>query len=702
MNRLSTQKKDAAQVAEPGRWIDRNRDVVSLGLAWLRVLLEAYIHRMRTSAPAGTFLSANGVVSDLKADWLLRELAQPGFAHGPGGEIGAARRGYDTARIAMRESGEPAAIDQLSNTLGLAPFDEDVLLLALAPGVDAAFQALYGYAHDRVSLGFATPHLVQQLILPAPSDRADARSRLGPDAPLRRFALLAVEEGASDALAALHVDERIAGYLLGEGDIDPRVRACLRHVTPGKCPTRHRKALEKLAVELEAQARPAVLIVGPPRCGRRAAAAMLAAHFGLVLLELETSTLPQDTRGRRARFPLIAREAALARFAIVLDVQSALGDEQNAGRLAIQLAEDALEGLDAFLILIAQEQIALRNRPPAMQLVALDAADRAAIWRESPGAENIPDVAIDAVAEQFTLGPSQIAEIAAQQSKPGGRGLWSACREAASCGVATLAERIVPRFGWDDIVLPESVRNDLEALVGQIRHRTRVYRQWGFARRLPRGRGVSALFAGPSGVGKTMAAEVIAHELDLDLYRIDLSGVVSKYIGETEKNLRRVFDAAEAAGAVLFFDEADALFGKRSEVKDSHDRYANIEVSYLLQRMEAYSGLAVLATNLKTHLDDAFLRRLRYVIDIPFPDAALRRGIWGKAIPPQAPTEGIDLDALARLDIAGGNITVIAVNAAFLAAAEDAPIRMEHIARAARSEYHKLDKEFRPLWAEAR
>ena len=208
---------------------------------------------------------------------------------------------------------------------------------------------------------------------------------------------------------------------------------------------------------------------------------------------------------------------------------------------------------------------------------------------------------------------------------------------------------------------------------------------------------MTALFAGPSGAGKTMAAEVIAADLDLDLYRIDLSGLVSKYIGETEKNLRRVFEAAEGAGAVLFFDEADALFGKRTEVKDSHDRYANIEVSYLLQRMESYSGFSVLATNLKSHLDQAFLRRLRFVIDFPPPDVAARRGIWRRAFPPEAPLDRIDFDALSRLEVTGGNIAVIAVNAAFLAASEGAPIGMAHIARAAQAEFRKLDKEFRRI-----
>jgi SpoVK/Ycf46/Vps4 family AAA+-type ATPase len=219
-----------------------------------------------------------------------------------------------------------------------------------------------------------------------------------------------------------------------------------------------------------------------------------------------------------------------------------------------------------------------------------------------------------------------------------------------------------------------------------------VYEQWGFGAKLSRGRGIVALFAGPSGTGKTMAAEVLAHRLDLDLYRIDLAGVISKFIGETEKNLKRVFDAAEQSGAILFFDEADALFGKRSEVRDSHDRYANIEINYLLQRMEDYRGLAILATNRKSLLDQAFLRRLRFLIDFPLPLAADRLRIWRGAFPAQAQLELLDYQLLGRLELSGGSITNIALNAAFLAASEQTTIGMNHVLVAARREYSKIDK----------
>jgi len=682
-------------------WQERNREVVDLGLGWLRELVEAHIARLRSSAPPQAFGARGGEgMSDLKADWLLRELASPPAA---AGETGAerARGAYLGARAAMREGGEPAAVDRLSELFGLAPFDEDVLLLATAPHLEAAFQALFGYAHDRMALGRATPHLALALLASEPGARAAAQERLGPGAPLRRFALIALEEGGAEALAPLRVDERVVGYLLGEREPDPPVRVCLRALCAGPCPARHEAALETLAAHLQARAHRAMLLVGPRRSGRRAAAAWLAARFGLGLVELDPRALPGTPEGRRACYTRIAREAWLCGFALAVDLQPPAAPGQDEGtRQAREVAEEALAGLDAMTIFLSEAHLPFAASVPSARLSPLTTADRRALWRSlldaTPcGAAGV----IDAAAEQFALGPGEMAA-AAERANGEPAALWSACREAAGRSLEALAERIEPRFGWDDIVLPAAVRHDLEALVAQVRHRAEVYGRWGFDGRLPRGRGVSALFAGPSGVGKTMAAEVIADDLELDLHRIDLSGVISKYIGETEKNLRRVFELAEGAGAVLFFDEADALFGKRTEVKDSHDRYANIEVSYLLQRMECYTGLAILATNLKGHLDTAFLRRLRYVIDFPFPDAALRRRIWARAFPREAPAEALDLDALARLEVAGGNITVIAVNAAFLAAAEGRPIGMTHVARAARAEFRKMDKEFRPCWPE--
>jgi ATP-dependent 26S proteasome regulatory subunit len=305
--------------------------------------------------------------------------------------------------------------------------------------------------------------------------------------------------------------------------------------------------------------------------------------------------------------------------------------------------------------------------------------------------------------QQFQFSPQQILRVvrvayeAAALRNPESPALaeadlWLAARGHAVRSIEGLAEKIESGRSFDELVLPTEALQQLREIASQVEQRGHVYEHWGFGTKLSRGKGISALFAGPSGTGKTMAAEVLARHLQLDLYRIDLANVISKYIGETEKNLKRVFDAAEESGAILFFDEADALFGKRSEVRDSHDRYANIEINYLLQRMEDYRGLAILATNRKSLLDQAFLRRLRFLVDFPFPTAADRVRIWRGAFPHKASLGALDFDCLGRMEIAGGNICNIALNAAFLAASAGGSINMEHVLTAARREYSKIDK----------
>jgi SpoVK/Ycf46/Vps4 family AAA+-type ATPase len=322
-----------------------------------------------------------------------------------------------------------------------------------------------------------------------------------------------------------------------------------------------------------------------------------------------------------------------------------------------------------------------------------------AVWQDKLGPAAVSlNGRVDQLVAQFDVSAETIrtASLDALRTANDGDDIadlaWEACRVQARSRLDDLAQRIEATAGWDDLVLPEAQLQVLQEIVAQVQERVVVYERWGFGRKGDRGLGISVLFAGQSGTGKTTAAEVLARALKLDLYRIDLSSLVSKYIGETEKNLRRVFDAAEEGGAVLLFDEADALFGKRSEVKDSHDRYANIEVSYLLQRMETYRGLAILTTNMRKALDTAFLRRLRFVVQFPFPDAAQRTEIWERVFPPATPKENIDAGKLAQLNVSGGNIRNIALHAAFLAASAREPVRMEHVLRAAEREYAKLEK----------
>jgi SpoVK/Ycf46/Vps4 family AAA+-type ATPase len=318
------------------------------------------------------------------------------------------------------------------------------------------------------------------------------------------------------------------------------------------------------------------------------------------------------------------------------------------------------------------------------------------LWSKALGNAQQLNGTLDDLSQQFRLSARMISStggrLSAEEGQLEATALWDACRSLARPKLEDLAQRIIPRATWEDLILPELQKQILHQLTAQVRHRLKVYESWGFGAKGRGGLGVSALFTGVSGTGKTMAAEVLAHQLRLDLYRVDLSSVVSKYIGETEKNLKRVFDAAEEGGVLLLFDEADALFGKRSEVRDSHDRYANIEVGYLLQRMEAYQGLAILTTNLRSLLDPAFQRRLRFTINFPFPDAAHREAMWKNVFPLDTPTHRLDHKKLAQLNVTGGNIRNIALNAAFLAAQAGTPVEMANLLEAARLEAQKIER----------
>jgi SpoVK/Ycf46/Vps4 family AAA+-type ATPase len=309
------------------------------------------------------------------------------------------------------------------------------------------------------------------------------------------------------------------------------------------------------------------------------------------------------------------------------------------------------------------------------------------------GQFNLNAAEIERIAHSASSASTYAAAPAADEGTSFRDSVWRNCLITVRPRLDTLAQRLeVKARTWEDLILPDAEKHALQQIMNQVGQRHRVYDQWGFGRRMSRGLGISVLFAGESGTGKTLAAEVIAHQLRLNLYRIDLSQVISKYIGETEKNLRKLFDAAEDGGTILFFDEADALFGKRSEVKDSHDRYANIEINYLLQRMEAYQGLAILATNMKNALDTAFMRRLRFIVNFPFPGIPERKRIWETAFPEETDKETLDYARLARFNLTGGSIQNIAINAAFLAASEENRVTMPLILEAVRSEFRKLEK----------
>jgi hypothetical protein len=435
---------------------------------------------------------------------------------------------------------------------------------------------------------------------------------------------------------------------------------------------------------------PIVLLSGREQAAKLSVAASAGSLLGLRLHVLRAADVPQSVAEREAFARLWEREALLLSSALIIEQ-----DQPEMPAAAASLVEE----LNSVLFVSVPETLNLRNRHAyRVDVQKPSGAEQTSLWINALGPEASQlNGALERLTSQFDLGSDAIYEVSRLAERLDSEGLdpgtlWDACRALSRPRLDGLAQRIVPAASWNDLVLPEPQLRTLREISMHVRQRARVYQDWGFAEKGERGLGISALFTGSSGTGKTMAAEVLANELRLDLYRIDLSQLVSKYIGETEKNLRRVFEAAEDGGAILLFDEADALFGKRSDVKDSHDRYANIEVSYLLQRMESYRGLAILTTNLKSAVDTAFLRRLRFIIQFPFPDAAHRAEIWRRIFPAATPTDGVNFTRLAQLSITGGNIRNIALHAAFLAADAGEPVTMTHLAHAARGEYAKLEK----------
>ncbi len=527
-----------------------------------------------------------------------------------------------------------------------------------------------------------------------------------PGSPLRHWRLIDVGSGSSLVTSPLRIDERILHYLVGIDTADDRLAGLIYPVmdefilAPSQAAVAER--IRHVWSTWQDGLPALVQLCGTDRVIKRAVARLAAGSVGLGLCRLDALALPSDPRELSALVRLWEREALLSRQALLLECDGS--DGPDAARE--QAISQFLATCRSALLLSSVDPRPQTGRPSInLDVERPTTQEQRTLWGQLLGASGGSlNGTVDQLAAQFNLNGPEIvlaAQVSVEPSPDGQSGdlaqqaesrLWNACRVQARPRLHDLAQRVANAATWDDLVLPELQMQTLRDIAAHVRQRARVYETWGFAQKSNRGLGISALFAGASGTGKTLAAEVLANELNLDLYRIDLSQVVSKYIGETEKNLRRVFDAAESGGAVLLFDEADALFGKRSEVKDSHDRYANIEVSYLLQRMEAYRGLAILTTNMKSALDSAFLRRIRFIVNFPFPDAGQRAEIWRRIFPPATPTDGLDAARLARLNVAGGNIRNIALNAAFLAADAREPVRMQHLLRAAKIEYAKLEK----------
>lgn len=659
-------------------WTDANNRYLAASLHWLRLRLQALAETPGPAQPKP------GAASALAGLW--RSPAPTALPTPLSRQIAAAA---DEREQAARID-PPPALPALAARMGLSDFETDVLLLCVACELDPYLLRPLAAAQSDPGAAYPSFGLALRLF---DDPRWDA---LSPQRPLRYLRLLEAHQPASTPLTAavLRADERIVNAVKGLDLLDERLSELVgaplppRPVSPSQR-ERVTRILAELGADSAAAPVPVVQLLGGDRGSRLAIASQVCAGLGRHLYVLPVQALPVQRSELETFARLWQRECLLLPVALYIEA-----DEAEAGEHAVALAALLRRPLGLVFVGARETGFDFGGRQRKVEAPQPTVEEQFHAWRDAlPPALDETERAAQAaqLCSQFRLGLDRIADAAAS-SRRLGSDPWDVCRDLAAERLDALAQKLEPKARWQDLVLAEESLELLRRIVAQVRERHRVYQQWGYAQRMNRGLGISALFSGESGTGKTMAAEVVANELRLHLFRIDLSSVVSKYIGETEKNLRRLFDAAEQGGAILFFDEADALFGKRSEVKDSHDRYANIEINYLLQRMESFSGLAILATNMKSSLDGAFLRRLRFVVNFAFPGPAERKRIWQNALPQDVPSEGVDADRLARFNLSGGNIHAVALNAAFAAASDRAAVDMQRVLAAVRTELRKLGK----------
>jgi AAA+ superfamily predicted ATPase len=710
-------------------------------LVWLDLVIQIAVTQVRADLQPFQRLAANRQVciTAEEVDWLLSEHGLPSPEIDETGELSCRLEQIQQTlqqRVELSlDQGVSLPLVQLAQTFGLSPFEVQAIIICLAPELKRKYDRLYAYLQDDITRKRPSIDLILTLLCPSLAARWQARSYFLPQSPLLQLGILHTvhdaqsPSGSSDLAQFLQLDRRIVDYLLGHEVLDDQLiplitvqvaEQAFDQVLVEVAPKAQLKGLlHRYFLSANEPFRKVVMYFhGPPGVGKRELALGASTQLGCSLLYLDLERLLTQDSPLETLLKRVFREGLLLQAAIYLDHLDRLLSNQPKARMALKLLADLMAQYGWLLILAGEtpwypDDLFDQGEDLIFQDIALPIPDvpiRAAMWNRAlegwcPHAE---ESWAWQLASQFCLTPGQIRAAARRVEgqpkaidggeKPGLNDLYAACRRLSSHKLGELAVKLEPHYSWADLVLPEDKLTHLRELCSQARHQYRVLQEWGFGQKLSHGKGLSALFSGPPGTGKTMAAEVIAHDLQVDLYKVDLSGVVSKYIGETEKNLSRIFQAAKTSNAILFFDEADALFGKRTEVSDAHDRYANIETSYLLQKMEEYDGIVILATNLRENMDEAFTRRLRFIVEFPFPDDEHRRRIWATHFPEAAPlSEAVDCEVLAhQFQLAGGNIKNIVLNAAFYAAEDGEKIEMEHIVRGAKREFEKMGK----LWRE--
>ena len=672
------------------------------------------------------------VIGDAEVARLLAGAEEPGELHaeeraGVWDSLAEMQRVCRGRVAASREAGVFLPRARLAELFGLSGFEQECLVVCAAPEIERRYERLYGYLQDDATRKRAGLDLVLGLLVEERAEKVAARESFLADAPLMTFRLLEWASGGAEGEPALSrmlkVDDRILSYLLGSMQVDARLKRVARLVSPvGRAEetlgprefygTAHAFVGAYLREPAGAGRNLILSLHGPANADVRTVVEELCHGFGFAMLVADAEAMKAGPLAFAEAAWLLGREAALQSAVLVVENMDCLSQEPDKHAAELKALVEAAKTFSRITFLCGTEAWHPGAPMPACVFLSQavpgpDLGTCRRLWESGLAGRAGVSAEADAgeLAGKFRFGARQIADAlntaeglarwrSPDELQVTAPDIYAACRTHSSPRLGALARKIEARYTWDDIVLPEDNLAQLQALCEQARHRQLVYGEWGFDRKLSLGKGLNALFLGPPGTGKTMAAEVIARALRLDLYRIDLSQIVSKYIGETEKNLHGIFAEAQAGNAILFFDEADALFGKRSEVKDAHDRFANIEVGYLLQKMEEYEGVAILATNLGRNMDEAFARRMHFIIEFPFPDEQYRRQIWEVAFPREAPlAQDVDFEVLAHeIRLSGGNIKNIALAAAFYAAGNGRVIGMPHLWQAARREHQKLGR----------
>lgn len=637
-----------------------------------------------------------------------------------------------------RKTGVFLPLAYVSSVFGLSIVEERFVMLGLAVELDRKYERIFGFLQDDLTSKTPNISLALQIACSSPEDMRAARTTfMAPESKLARY-LLHRDECSDQTLLSrpLLLDKRMVTFMLDSGEMDPKLKPAAEMVYPDdelapllvhddfqqRLQGFIRDAFQAPAAE---RRRLAFHLWGNAGAGKKLQVKHLSGSFNKPLLLVDLAELLLHAASFEATVSAIVREAILhqavlcfTRLEVLYPEEPDLAAQQRLGRF-----HELLDGYGGMVFLLAGRYNRLSWKPKERlllehELQVPDEGGRERLWMAFAYELGVSaDVDWRVMSGKFRFTPGQIRRAltlasgySAWQREPQAAGegsggaaapnalrsdaLFKACYQQVQHKLERKATRIEPRYGWEDVILPPEQKDQLRNACNQVKYRGVVYGDWGFEKKLAYGKGLSMLFAGPPGTGKTMSAQVVAGDLQLELYKVDLSQVISKYIGETEKNLHEIFEEAQLSNAVLFFDETDALFGKRSEVKDSHDKYANIETAYLLQKMEEYQGITVLATNLLNNIDEAFLRRINYVIKFPFPDSEYREKIWHSMFPPAAPlSDDVDFKYLAqRYEIAGGNIKNVVLSSAFLAAEAGDPIRMQHIVKSIRHELQKSGK----------